>query len=136
MKKILLIIGIILLVGCYFGNRSYSSDSSNSEDSVEVDTMVAPTTTQEEIVEKNYKPDSYPDSIRIAFTRNGEFVDSFTVYRIGGIYDKNDKFIGPKYYFRDAVGHMWFYDIHGKFIDFIESPYPHDGADKEEPYKP
>lgn len=38
MKKILLIIGLMLLVGCYSGNRSHSSDRGNSEDSVDTDT--------------------------------------------------------------------------------------------------
>ena len=39
MRKILLIIGLVLLVGCYSGNRSYSSDRSNSEDSISEDSV-------------------------------------------------------------------------------------------------
>lgn len=38
MKKILLIIGLVLLVGCYSDNRDYSSNRGNSEDSVDTDT--------------------------------------------------------------------------------------------------
>lgn len=131
MKKILLVIGMmLLLLSC---NSGYKSNRSYSEDSVEIDTMKAPKVTKETI---KVRRRLFPDSIRVAFTRNGKFVDSVTAYNLIGIYEGDEDYIEPEYCFEDAVGHKWFYDIHGKFKEFVESPYPHGDSKKEEPYKP
>lgn len=40
MRKILFIVGLAVIVGCHSGNRSYSNDRGNREDSVTTDTSV------------------------------------------------------------------------------------------------
>lgn len=72
-----------------------------------------------------------PDSITVAFTRNGKFVDSVVAYR-WGILDKNSN--SPAYVFYSVMGDAWFYDIKGNFIEFNRSRFPHSGNSYQ--YKP
>ena len=61
-----------------------------------------------------------PDSIIVAFTRNGKFVDSVVAYR-NGVINNNS----PAYVFYSVVGDSWIYDIKGNFIKFNRSKFPH-----------
>lgn len=73
---------------------------------------------------KKYK--RFPDSIKVAFTRDGKFEDSIEVCKDGFVKNKKKQW-EPAYTFTAAVGDIWVYDAHGKFRLFIECPLPHDG---------
>ena len=72
-----------------------------------------------------------PDSIMVAFTSNGKFVDSVVAYRKGVINNDNNS---PAYVFYSVVGDSWIYDIKGNFIEFHHSRFPHSGNSYQ--YKP
>lgn len=70
--------------------------------------------------------EGYPDTIKVAFTRNGVFEDSIEVVRVGG---------GPPdfteyryvYMLQCVVGDVWFYSRDGKFLSFGCAKEPHAG---------
>lgn len=69
-----------------------------------------------------------PDTIKVAFTRDGVFEDSIKAVRQGVVYDKNGKAYSPAYVVTAMVGDNWTYDINGKFIKFNCVDLPHSGA--------
>lgn len=71
-----------------------------------------------------WHPWDFPDSIKVAFTRNGVFEDSIYVYPW---YVPKDSLDGV-YVMIAAVGDIWFYNLKGEFVKFYESPLPHSGA--------
>lgn len=77
-----------------------------------------------ELFKWNYE---YPDTIKVAFTRNGIVEDSVEAVRQGAIEDSIDKPYSPAYVYFSVVGDSWVYDVNGKYIGFNESSYPHSG---------
>lgn len=75
-----------------------------------------------------------PDTITVAFTRNGKFEDSVKAVRQGLVSDSTGKYYSPAYVFGGVVGDNWTYDINGKFIEFNCVDLPHSGAPHH--YKP
>ena len=75
-----------------------------------------------------------PDTIIVAFTRNGVFKDSVEAIRRGDIEDSTGNSYSPAYVVLSVVGDAWVYDINGKFIAFHEGRFPHSG--KPHSYKP
>lgn len=75
-----------------------------------------------------------PDTITVAFTRNGVFEDSVEAIRRGGVKDSTGNYYSPAYVYGSVVGDAWIYDINGKFIKFCESRFPHSGEPHN--YKP
>lgn len=114
MKKILYIIIGIMCLGC-----SHKEQSSNTP----VEHPVC-----------NTLDEGYPDTIIVAFTRNGKLEDSVEAIREGLLKDSTGKYYSPAYVFRASVGDTWVYDVNGKFINFHESSLPHSG--KPHYYKP
>jgi len=77
----------------------------------------------------NWPIPGYPETITVAFTRNGVFEDSIKCEMTGG--DENHRFL---YIYRTAVGDAWFYDRDGKFVRFVCVSEPHSGQPHK--YKP
>lgn len=75
--------------------------------------------------------EGYPDTIRVAFTRNGVFEDSLDVARVPGI-EFGLKYV---YMFRCAVGDAVYYTREGKFLEFACTKLPHSGQGHHN-YKP
>lgn len=69
----------------------------------------------------------YPETITIAYTRDGEFIDSIQVERIPSF----GKYIEQGYYYlyslQSVVGDQVIYDRQGHFLEFICVPEPHSG---------
>ena len=80
--------------------------------------------------------EGFPDTIIVPFTRNGKFEMYVEATRWETREDSLGNPLSPIYRFGDVVGHAWYYDLKGHFIEFAESPYPHSTKDEEEPYKP
>ena len=112
MKKVLYIILVLFCVGC--SHKGQSSTGAGVEDSVNFD--------------------NYPDTITVAFTRDGKFEDSVEAVREGLLEDKSGKYYSPAYVFRAVVGDTWVYDVNGKFVYSTCLAYPHSG--KPHHYKP
>lgn len=149
MKKIFYIIICIMCLGCSL-KKQPKNDSSN--DSVEIwagdsnivlskdsflqvkDSFVYCKEEGYWMTKEMYKWNyGYPDTIMIAFTRNGVFVDSVEAVRHGLVADSTGEYYSPAYVFTSGVGDKWIYDINGKFIEYNRS-YPHSG--NEIKYKP
>lgn len=75
-----------------------------------------------------------PDTITVAFTRNGKFEDSVIAVRQGLVANDKGEYYSPAYVIRAVVGDTWTYDINGKFIEFNCVDYPHSGTPHK--YKP
>lgn len=75
--------------------------------------------------------EGYPDTIKVAFTRDGVFEDSIEVVRTG------DEGYGYKYIYvlRCVVGDAFYYTRDGKFLDFVCVDLPHSGQGHHD-YKP
>lgn len=84
--------------------------------------------------EYNPPKEGYPDTITVAFTRNGKFEDSIEVVRYPG-WDFGLKYV---YILRCAVGDVFFYTREGKFLHSACAPEPHSGKGtyEHEHYKP
>lgn len=80
----------------------------------------------EELKKVSKIEDRFPDSIKVAFTRNGKFEEYISVWKDGYVRNKYNRW-EPAYTLRTAVGDIWVYDKNGKFRLFIECPLPHDG---------
>ena len=76
----------------------------------------------------------YPDTIKVAFTRNGVVEDSVEAVRQGLVADSTGKYYSPAYVFLSVVGDKWIYDVNGKFIESACTVHPHSGAPHH--YKP
>lgn len=68
-------------------------------------------------------PWNFPDSIKVAFTRDGKFEDSIWAYVEAVPKDSDD----AVYVYRVVVGDAWYYNLKGKFCYFVECPCPHSG---------
>lgn len=156
-KYILLLAGTLGLMGCS-GNKSYHKE--NMEDSVVVHgidkNLVFSLDSFEHIKDSFiYVNDShfyigsdgfwctkefhrwnfeYPDTITVAFTRDGVFEDSVKCERRGLVEDSTGNYYSPAYIFTTVVGDSWTYDVNGKFIRFDCSSSPHSGRPHH--YKP
>lgn len=69
-----------------------------------------------------------PDTITVAFTRNGKFEDSIIAVRQGLVANSKGEYYSPAYVHRAVVGDAWVYDINGKFIESECVDYPHSGT--------
>lgn len=69
----------------------------------------------------------YPDTLMVAFTRNGNFEDSVEAIKWDMQEDSIRHIRIPIYVVRDVVGNTWEYDINGKFIEFSCGSRPHSG---------
>lgn len=65
-----------------------------------------------------YHPWSYPDTITVAFTRNGKFEDSIQVIAWRVPHDSLD----DAYVLMSAYGDVWTYNLKGKFCRFLTGP--------------
>lgn len=143
MKKILYIIISIMCLSCSLRNQSgnYSSKDSvvimtlgyNINLSIDSFLQVKDSFVYckeekcwmtKECYKWNY---GYPDTIKVAFTRNGVLEDSVEAVRQGIINDSTGRPYSPAYVFFSTVGDSWVYDADGKYIGFNKSPYPHSG---------
>lgn len=69
----------------------------------------------------------YPDTLMVAFTRNGNFEDSVEAIKWDMQEDSIRHIRIPIYVVRDVVGNTWEYDINDKFIEFSCGSRPHSG---------
>lgn len=148
MKKLLYIIICVMCLGCSLKKQPKSNDSNDSivtiissgdDIKLPLDSFlllkdsfiyVKDSDFHEEFwcTKEYYKWNyGYPDTIKVAFTRNGIVVDSVEAVRHGLLADSTGKYYSPAYVFFATVGDNWVYDINGKFIEFNESQYPHSG---------
>lgn len=69
----------------------------------------------------DYHPWWYPDTIKVAFTRDGVFEDSAEIEAMRIPEDSDDGAYG----FRTVVGDAFYYNLRGKFVRFYEAETPH-----------
>ncbi len=79
-----------------------------------------------------YNSNLWPDTIKVAFTRNGVFEDSVEVYKYGYIKTDSNKF-EPTYVFMSAAGDVFRYSYSGSFIKFYKNLQ---NSDKDYTYEP
>lgn len=75
-----------------------------------------------------------PDTITVAFTRDGKFECYEKAVRRGLVADSTGDYYSPAYVIESAVGDNFVYDINGKFIKFNCVDLPH--SDAPHTYKP
>ena len=144
MRKIGYLI-VLSLFGCLFGcdNKSKSKKDCQTEDSIYVagigrvtpeefekmkDTLVYAEDEHIYMDRRTYKWSyEYPDTIKVAFTIDGKFIDSVYAERRGAIEDNLGHCICPAYVFVAGVGDVWTYDVDGNFVRFACSN-DHSGA--------
>lgn len=126
MKKLIWIFILLFFIGC---NRQSIKTNENIEEPID-SSYVSPLQQiiMEELDEYNKigEDNSYPDTLRVAFTRDGMFEDSVDVVKYGHIKLDNGKW-EPTYIFVAAVGDVWRYDCRGTFIRFYENHQAHSG---------
>lgn len=141
MKNILYVaIGLILCVGCSYNQQIKITDKVDSTyvigmDSISTDSFLkikdSLIYSKEDNAWMTKKLHWFwyecPDTIIVAFTRDGVFEDSVEAIRQGLVEDSIGNYYSPAYVFGSVVGDAWVYDINGKFIEFNESPFPHSG---------
>lgn len=69
-----------------------------------------------------------PDTIIVAFTRDGKFERYEKAIRRGLVADSTGEYYSPAYVIDCIVGDNFVYDINGKFIEFNCADLPHSGA--------
>lgn len=152
MKKLVYILIGVMCIGCSHKEQTKCSDSDNDsivtiyavggEFKVSLDSFMQVKDSfvyckeeglwmTKELYMWNY---GYPETIKVAFTRNGVFEDSVEAVRRGVIEDSTGKDISPAYVYGSFVGDNWTYDLNGKFIEFNCTVRPHSGAPHH--YKP
>ncbi len=141
MKNLLyFVVGLILCIGCSQKQQTKTTDKVDStyvdgigkiptDSFLKIKDSLIYSEEDKEWMTKEQHWFTYecPDTIMVAFTRNGVFEDSVEAVRQGLVADSTGHYYSPAYVFGDVVGNKWIYDINGKFIEFNESPYPHSG---------
>ena len=121
MRELLIVLFLgIVVIGCHH----YGSNENNAPCREDILKMLPSNT--------NYYKDwlEYPETIIVAFTRNGKIEDSVEAVRWDMLMD-----CSPSYVFTAGVGDTWVYDVNGNFLEFNCSPFPHSGQGHHN-YKP